>query len=387
LSYIINYLEPVKRTWNSIYGISHDESLGGNTIFFDGAEETVCNTSAETVIIGVAEDRNSSENRFCSKSPNIIRELLYGLRLIKGQRLLDAGNVRGITVNDRYRALQEVAEFFLKSGKTLIVLGGTQDLTIPLYNALETVKKNVIVTVCDSMIDFDISGKDFSSRAWINSFTGNNKPPDDLTIMGIQNYLVSESLENEIKNNFFEILRLSEIRGNNLKKAEVPLRDSDLFSFDQRAVVGKFAFGEKIASPHGLEPYEACKICQYAGLSDKLSVMGIFEVTSETKLYGFNNEALAAQMVWHFMEGVSERYADCPSTENLNYKNYSAFLETSRKEIQFFNNETNGRWWMETPSQDGKNKIVSCNYEDYVKALENEFPEKWWRLFMKNNSV
>ena len=384
MSDIIHYLEPVESTWNPIYGISNEDSLGGQTIFFDGNIKTFNESDYEIVIIGVPEDRNSCDKNSCSKAPYIIRNNLYGLRRIKGQQLIDTGNIKGNTVKDRYSALQEVSDWFLKKNKKIIVLGGTQDLTIPLYKALTNVKNRVIVTACDAMIDLDIEGDDFSSRAWINKlFSEKKESLSDLTLLGIQNYLVSERLENIINERFYDIMRLSEIRGDGIKNAEIPLRDSDLFSFDFRSIKEKHSFAGNIASSHGLEPYEACKLCHYAGMSSKLSILGLFEATMNENEESLSNAALSAQMIWHFIDGISERFSDFPSYENNRYKRYVVFLDAADIEIQFYNNETNGRWWFEIPSVKVENKIFSCDHNDYLKAMGNEIPDKLWRLFMR----
>lgn len=384
---IAHNLTPAERTWNPIYGISKEESLGGKTMFFDGTQKSLERTDYETVIIGVPEDGNSFDKNNCSKSPYIIRCNLYGLRGINGQKLLDAGNIKGKTIKESYYALQEIAEWFLKKNKTIIVIGGSHDLTVPLFDALETVKNKISITVCDAMIDLDIEGKNFSSRAWLNKLNRSKKDSlEDLTLTGIQNYLISENLENKIRDRYFDIIRLSELRGNGIKKSEIPLRDSDLFSFDFRAIKGKYSFSQDITSPHGLEPYEACKMCHYAGLSCKLSVLGLFE-TSDDNPENQNNSVLAAQMIWHFIEGLSGRYYDIPSQEDSRYKKFVVFLEIFGKDVQFYNNQLNGRWWFEVPTEQGDKKIFSCDHEDYLKAMENELPDKFWRLYMNINKI
>ena len=388
MSDLVHYLDPVPRKWNTISGMPREEALWGNTIFFDGDDGLFSDLEGATVIIGVPEAGNSQDNKDCFKSPNIIRNHLYGLRGFNGLKLVDAGNIRGKTIKDRYEALKEVTERFLRKNNTVIVIGGTQDLTVPLYEALAKVRKKTVVSVCDAMIDLDISGNDFTSRAWVQKLIEHNNKEslEDLIFLGPHSYLLSESIVKKIKSNYFEIQLLSEIRGNDLNKTEVVLRDSDLFSFDFRAIIGKDAYAPNTPSPHGIEPWEACKLCRYAGLSDKTSVIGIFEVTPETGKLKSTNPALAAQMIWHFIDGAMGRCADFPDPEHKRYKNYIVYLDAAEKDIRFYNNETNGRWWMEVPCGENK-KIFSCNSEEYLKAKNNEFPDKWWRLYLKNSAI
>ncbi|MCL2072752.1 MAG: PorP/SprF family type IX secretion system membrane protein [Marinilabiliaceae bacterium] len=383
------YLDPVPHKWNTISGIPHAESLCGNTSFFEGDPKLFTDLENSTILIGVPEAGNSQDNKNSSKSPNIIRNQLYGLRGFIGLKMFDVGNIKGQTVKDRYEALKEVTERFLKKNNTLIIVGGTQDLTVPAYEALSNIRKSIIISVIDAMIDIDVTGKDFSSRAWVNKILDHNNKEslEDLIFLGTHSYLLSESIVKAIKSNYYDIQLLSEIRGIDLNKTEVSIRDSDIFSFDFRSIIGKDAFAPNIASPHGIEPYEACKLCRYAGLSDNLSIIGIFEVTAETGKNKYNNPALAAHMIWHFIDGMRGRSADFPDPEHKRYKNYIVYLDAAEKEIRFYNNEANGRWWMEVPSENNNKKIFSCTQDEYLKAKNNEFPDKWWRLFMKNSAV
>ncbi len=380
---ITHYLEPVEATWDLVPGISHNESLGSLVSFFKGDKNWFRKISPQIVIFGVPEDRNGIDNRGCAQSPDAIRKLLYGLRGFGPDLVIgDAGNVRGQGINDRYQALKEVAEWFIGQGSVVVVLGGTQDLTYPLFNALSSINKHINVVVGDAMIDLDVSNNDFSSRAWLNRIIGSEETClNDLTIFGVQNYLVSSAQESLIHEKHFDIIRLGEVRGTGIIKTEVPLRDSHLVSVDMRMVIGQHQFNEKVCSPHGIEPFEACQLSRYSGLSDQLKIFGLFEVIGDDKL-GVINISLASQMIWHFIDGFINRFEDFPIRSLDEYKFYVVHLEEFGEGLKFYQNPINGRWWMEVPSETGT-VVVACEYEDYSKALHKELPEKWWRFFLK----
>ena len=176
---------------------------------------------------------------------------------------------------------------------------------------------------------------------------------------------------------------MGDTRGKDVEKAETVLRDSHLLSFDFRAVAGGFAFSDDIPSPHGIEPYEACRICRYAGLSDKLLIFGLFEVSTK---HTSDNCMLPAQMIWHFIEGVTDRFADFPMRDIDDYNKHIVRVENFGEEIRFYNNPDNGRWWMEIPEWN-EFRVVSCSHDDYIKARRKELPDKWWRLFIKNKKI
>lgn len=380
---IFDYLEPAENFRDTIPGIYHDDSLGCMVRFFKGDENCFREFKADIVIIGVAEQRNGYDNHSCSKSPDYIRKLLYSLRNFDSDIVLfDAGNVRGLGLNDRYQALKEVSSWFLDKGSVVVIIGGTQELTFPLYDALSSVKKDINIVIGDAMIDLDVTNQDFSSRTWINRITEDKQEAlNDLSILGVQNYLVSSAQERYIQENNFDIIRLGEIRGNGITKSEIPLRDSHIVSLDMRMIKGQYQFSEKVISPHGIEPFEACLISRYAGLSDSLNFFGLFEV-SDNDSQGFIDIALASQMIWHFIDGYINRCNDFPKRSLDEYKYYVVQIEELGKELSFYQNPINGRWWMKVPFCQGT-KIVACESDDYQKALLKELPEKWWRFFLK----
>lgn len=379
---IVDYLEPAETLWDSIPGIPYEESLGSRVTFFQGKKNWLKNNTPEVVVIGVPEDRNGFDNRNCAKSPDAIRKLLYGLRACGSEIFIgDAGNVRGKGINDRYQALKEVTAWFLEKNMVVVIIGGTQDMTFPVFSTLTKFINNVNLVVGDAMLDLDIHNQDFSSRSWINKIIEEDNL-NDLTVLGIQNYLVSQAQENYLLGKHFDLIRLGDIRGPGVSKTEAPLRDSNLVSIDLRMVKGQYQFNEKVLSPHGIEHHDACKISRYAGLSDQLKVFGLFEVASGDS-FGMQNIALASQLIWHFIDGFLGRYRDFPTRNLDEYKYYVVHLEEFGDGLKFFQNQINGRWWMEVPSAEG-NRVVSCNYDDYRKALRNEIPDKWWRFFRKH---
>ncbi len=380
---IVHYLEPAEKVWDSVPGIRNNECLGNFVNFFQGNENWFRNFNINLVIIGVPEDRNGFDNRCCSKSPYEIRKSLYGLNGWGNESIIgDAGNIRGKGLNDRYQALKEVMEWFLQNNATVIVLGGTQDITLPVYRALSGFQKDITMVIGDAMIDLDVANQDFSSRSWINKiFEESGGALGDLTVMGPQKYLISLSQENFFQENYFEILRLGEIRGTGINKTEIPLRDCTIVSLDLRMCSGQYQINDRIRSPHGVEHFEACQISRYAGLSDQLKVFGLFEAGVEDK-NGLQNIALASQMVWYFIDGFLSRYKDFPIRKLEEYKYYVVHLEEFNEGLKFYQNQINGRWWMEVPSENGF-RVVACDIQDYRKALRKELPEKWWRFFLK----
>lgn len=383
---IVHYLDPADQKWNLIPGIPSEASLGSQVSFFQGNEEWFRNFRADVVIVGVPEDRNGFDNRRCTGAPDAIRRFLYGLRKFDaGLLICDAGNVGGQGLNDRYQALKEVTSWFLEKGAVVVVIGGTHDLTFPLCSALQSLDGAVNLVVGDAMADLDPADQDFSSRSWINRIMAISEGLSDFSLMGVQNYLVSAQQEAYIRDRHFEILRLADLRGQNISRAEIPLRDAHFVSLDLRMVKNQNQFSDQVVSPHGVEPYEACQISRYAGLSDQLKLFGLFEVAASQEAPD-GHQVLAGEMIWHLIDGFLNRFEDYPVRNLEEYKYHVVSLEELGEGLSFYQNTVNGRWWMEVPSDNGK-RVVACAYDDYRKTLRKELPEKWWRFFLKSKGA
>lgn len=384
---IVHYLEPYKPIRTTIPGISHEESLAERVSFFGGGEDWFRNANFQIVIIGVPESRNGADNRGCDAAPNQIRRWLYAHR---GDNLEvtigDAGNVLGKSINDRYHALSDVITYFRNLKSVVVVLGGSQDLSMPIFKALKGISDNVNLVAADAMLDVDVANEDFSSRSWLSHLVADYATSlSNLSVIGIQNYIVSGSQEGFVTNRFFEILRLGQIRGNDIDKTEVPLRDAHFFSFDFRVIKEQPQIMDEVLSPHGLEPHEACRICRYAGMGEQINVFGLFDVPgSKSELK--NNDLLAAQLVWHFIEGLAGRFGDYPNRSIDAYKYYVVPFEGEDPGLEFFHNQENGRWWMRVPADNGS-VVMACSRDDYRKALKKEYPDRWWRSFMRRMPV
>jgi len=126
---------------------------------------------------------------------------------------------------------------------------------------------------------------------------------------------------------------------------------------------------------------------RYAGLSEKLSCVGIFELTDDED--NGQTAHLAAQMAWFFFEGHYNRKAEMPHATSPNYTAYNVAVQNSEQPIVFFKSALTDKWWMDVPySVSKKNRyerhhFVPCSYNDYITACNNEVPDRWWQAYQK----
>ena len=185
---------------------------------------------------------------------------------------------------------------------------------------------------------------------------------------------------------YFDVFRLGEVRAD-MEEVEPIVRNADMISFDISAIRQSDAPGNKNVSPNGFYGEEACRITRYAGISDKTSSIGFYEVNPTVDERG-QTAHLTAQMIWYFIDGFYSRKNDFPMKDKSNYIKYLVNLRKEDKEIVFYKSKKSDRWWMEVPcpthmSQYERHHLVPCSYADYQTACNEEMPDRWWQAYQK----
>ncbi|MCT4648600.1 MAG: arginase family protein [Carboxylicivirga sp.] len=360
-----------------------DDRLESQIISFH-KQERINWDKVDVAIIGVADGRWSSK-KGVDKTPDLLRPYLYGLRTVsKPLNIVDMGNVLGATVDDRYTALEEVVYQLIQEEVLPLVIGGSQDYTLPLCGALKKKIDQFRLAVVDSRIDWQSPDRDFSSEAFLGYLCDDDRrTPRDLSVIGVQKYLYSNWQEKKLLNRYFDFLRMGQIRQEGHRVAEPWLRDADAVSFDMTVVRQCDQPAHELPMPNGLTGEELCQFGWYAGLSDKLKVIGLFELDT---LLDINNQGvgLGAQLVWHILEGIALRYKDYPVKALEGYRQFVVHLEDYEFDITFYHNQENDRWWVEIPGKDKQTEVMACGRADFETASKNEIPERWFRFIRKN---
>lgn len=349
-------------------------------------------TKPHLAIVGVEEDRASVGNNGCSKAPNAVRRHLY--ELYQGDysmKIVDLGNIKaGASITDTYAAVRLVVEELLKHDILPILLGGGQDLTYAQYLGYENLEQKVEVAIIDSKFDLDQSNVEDMP---LNSLTYLNKiilhQPDylfNLSNIAFQTYLVSKESINMYDKLFFTTQRLGAISGK-LDQAEPLIRAADMISFDIGAIRASEAIGNANAMPNGLYGDEACQLARYAGMSDKCSSVGFYELNPTFDPFG-HTAMLVSQMIWCFLDGFYNRKQDAPLFPKSAYIIYRTPLDTEEHELVFVKSKKSDRWWMQVPyfgtkSVNERYYLVPCRYEDYQMAVAGEMPDLWWKTHQK----
>lgn len=331
-------------------------------------------------IFGVPEGRNSP-NAGSVKGPDVIRGELYKLAKIPGKpKIIDLGNMKqGVTFNDTLAGLTDILSVLIQENLFPVIIGGSSALVPAIDRALSFQKTRYTLTAVDPRIDFNNERKEPDSFNYLNTILNNHKSTFDHYInIGYQTYLNDQQVINRFLKRRSELVRIGDVR-QAIYLTEPLFRDSDVTVFDISAVRQSDAPGTMSPSPNGFYGEEICLLSRYAGISDKLKVFGLFDVNPAFDIR-LQTSGLAAQILWFFLEGFSQKQYETPilSTGNSGrFIKYHVRVSDLEDDLIFVKSNLTDRWWIELPSEKDQNLYVACSHEDYLKANTNEVPDRW----------
>jgi formiminoglutamase len=346
--------------------------------------------SADIAIIGIREDRNAVNNDGCAMAPDFIRKYLY--HLFPGAyevKIVDLGNIRqGFTVQDTFFAVSSVITELLQNNIIPLLLGGSHDLTFANYQAYRNLGQIINIVALDPMFDIGRSEEEVNAQSYLSNIILHQ--PNYLfnfANIGYQSYFTDQDALRLMKTLMFDTYRLGVVR-RNLEEAEPIVRNADIVSVDISSVRFSDAPGNGNATPNGFYGEEICQIIRYAGLSDKLTSIGFYEVNPKFDINGQTSH-LVAQMIWYFIDGFYNRAHDFPFRNEDDYVKYMVTIKDHKEELTFFKSKKTDRWWMEIPMESEKriryqrHYMVPCSYQDYQAACNNDIPDRWWMVYQK----
>jgi formiminoglutamase len=331
-------------------------------------------------ILGVPEGRNSP-NAGSLKGPDKIREQLYSLAKIPGRsKIIDLGNMKqGVTFNDTIAGLTDILTLLLNENVFPVIIGGSSAVIPAIDRAVSSTSAKYTLTCVDPRIDFSSERKEPDSFNYLNSIINNHKSTFSHYInIGYQTYLNDQQVINRFLKKKSELVRIGDVR-QAIYLTEPLFRDSHVAIFDISAVRQSDAPGTISPSPNGFYGEEICLLSRYAGISDKLKIFGLFDVNPEFDIRN-QTTGLAAQVLWFFLEGFSQKQYETPI---LNLSNSGRFIKYHVRitdltdDLIFVKSNLTDRWWIELSSEPDQLVYVACSHEDYLKANRNEVPDRW----------
>ncbi len=360
------YLEPLNpASFNDDKGYN-DGQLANFISFYEDNLPDI--EGADIVFVGITGHETMRDNY----AANAIRKQFYQLNYWHSDvHMADIGNIRaGETINDTYAAVKTVLAELLRMDKTVILLGGSHDITLSQYYAYKELRQMIEASVIDASIDLKSESNLRSENFLMEMLTSEPNLVKHYNHIGFQSYLVHPKMLEVMDKLRFDCYRVGMAK-ESIEEMEPVLRNTNLLSIDISAIKWSDA-PANICSANGFTGEEACMLTRFAGMSSSLTSMGI---------YGFDpandvNELTAkqiAQMLWYFLDGKSRSKQEAVPEDKHNFNEFhTAFTDM---DTTFIQSKKTGRWWMQLPDK----KMIACSYKDYVNASNNEIPERWLR--------
>ena len=344
----------------------------------------------QLALIGIKEERGAVDNHGCADGADYIRKAFYQLFNHWTEiKIVDLGNVKtGQEISDTYYALNQVLTELMKQHVLPILIGGSQDMTYPMYQVYEPTGKLVNITTIDPLFDLGNDNEGLNSHSYLSHIILHQ--PNFLfnfTNIGYQSYYVDKESIELMKQLLFDTYRLGMMRAK-IDLTEPLIRNANILSVDMAAFRAGYAPGVKNASPNGFNGEDGCKMTRYAGLNFKLSSIGFFEYNPH---YDINSRTanLIAQMIWYFIDGFSLRQDDAPTADSTDFKRYNVQIGEGEENVIFLYHKVTGKWWIDMSFMHAddpryeRHHYIPCSKEDYDQAMNNELPDKWWQFYQK----
>lgn len=381
------YLEPISLNDIASRNQFSDTMWGPHIRFYKGGEPDL--ESIQIAIVGVKEGRGSIYNQHSALAPDLLRrEFYYLYKNSARHRIMDMGNiVTGDNVKDTYFALASVISDLRNQGVFTIILGGGNDLAYAQYLAYQELYEMINVSCIDERVDMkNTSEKIISSESYLMPvFMHQPNYLFNFNLIGYQTYLCDPNELDVIEGLHFDTYRLGVVR-DDLSEVEPTLRISDMLVVDISALKSNEAPATTQPTPNGFSAEEICQIFRYAGYSDRMSSIGIYEI-NPTEDQKNQSVKLMAQALWYFMEGYENRRVENPQVNDKDFLRYTVEFEDVDHSLIFWKSKRTDRWWMELPYGDTehykKNQLIPCSYNDYLKACKEELPDRWMKAYNK----
>ena len=347
-------------------------------------------TEADVVLIGVPEFRGTETSGSASSLAKIRKEYYKLFRGTERLRIADLGDILiGEKTTDTFHLLAEALLECHRRGLFAFIVGGGQDATFAQYRSCVQLQKMVNLVSVDARFDFGLNTDDLNAYSYLSKIIQDE--PNFLfnfSNIGYQSFLVPQEGISLIDKLYFDAHRLGVVR-NEIEEVEPVLRNADILSVDISCVRLSDAPANFAGSPNGFSGEEICKIMRYAGLSGRLSYLGVYE-------YEFSSDSndqtakLIAQMMWYFLEGHFNRIKRLTPNEE-DFMKYHVSMRDGEYDAIFYKNKQLDKWWMEIPligeqAEHFKDHFfIPCSYRDYQIASQGELPDRWWKAFQKMN--
>ena len=385
---MIDFLTPVSKSVVAHREILPSGVLGKQILMHLKAGELPDLKDVKFAILGIKENRKDVNYIGEELNFDAVRKAFYSL--YPGNwthKLIDLGDIEnGATVEDSYFAVKTVIEALLKKEIIPLILGGSQDLVYSQYRSYDVLDKMVNFVNIDPKFDLGDAELPITNISYVGKIIV-EKPYNlfNYSTIGYQSFFNAPEEIALMDKLFFDAYRLGDIVSD-ITVVEPILRDADLVSFDISAIKSSEISYKNNTSPNGFDGREICAIARYAGISNRVTSFGLYELKdfSDAK----SGAMLVAQVLWYFVEGVNFRVEDDDFNNEKRFTTYKVPVDD--EVLVFKKSNKTGRWWIELPFISNVNNklksrtLLPCTYGEYLSATNQEIPERWYKARRKN---
>lgn len=340
-------------------------------------------------ILGVKEARAAAmKNLSCDMAPDEIRKQFYRLNIPNPMpKVIDLGNILDAEeVIDTYTKLESVLSFIYKHDIPVIILGGSQDLTLSQFLGFNTIQNQVSTVIVDERIDLLKSQENITSDGYIQHIMSSDHPQlFHLSLFGYQSYFTNYNVLDVIDSMSYEAVRLGQVRYTIPQWSHI-FRMADMVSIDISCVKQSDAPGRSMQSPNGFQSDELCQITRLCGMNAQLKSMGIYEVNPQFDIRNLTTQVVA-HALWYFLEGYTYRLTESPE-EAEQFDNFTLYMvehaEFEAKPFHYWQSKLTGNWWVELPMDNiASKRFYPCSQLDYESSANGELSRWVFNLIAK----
>lgn len=368
---LIEFLEPVPvARLNDDEGYT-DGQMGKHIHIYQDEMPDI--DTADIVLLGITESRGNGVAESSNDAANIVRRHFYRLHCWHPDiAIADIGNARrGAEITDSYAAVRSIVAELIGRNKTVLLLGGTHDITLAQYGAYASLEKQIEATCIDACIDLQTESSIRSQNFLLDMLTTEPCYVKHYNHIAFQSYFVHPRMLETMDKLRFDCYRVGTVT-EYIDEMEPVLRNSHLLSFDINAIKYSDAPANK-NFPNGLTGIDACTLTRFAGLSNNISSLGIYGYRPSQDV-GELTASQIAQMIWYFIDGKYKSRQEASLQQREHFNEYHTLF--GEVDTLFLQSKKTRRWWMQMPDK----SFVACSPNDYLQAKQNDIPERWLRL-------
>lgn len=272
----------------------------------------------QVVVVGCPQDEGVARNKGrvgAKLAPSEIRRALYRLPApgtLNSIRVFDLGDLvlKG-TLEKTHEAYADVVGALLKNGKTVISLGGGNDIAYPDVKALAKQFGRIAAFNIDAHLDVRADKECNSGTPYRQLLEEKHVAPELFHEIGIQPHANSSKYLDYVSQKRIGVRTLAEVQERGVDEVlRGPLSATQVkavfWGFDLDSVRASDAPGVSAPSPIGLTAEQICRIGSIAGRDARTRLIEISEVNPAFDLDG-RTSRLAALILMHALVEMAER--------------------------------------------------------------------------------